>query len=423
MPKLAGIARLKKHSVKSALKKVASKVRNQLPILKNSRTASAKTNAEISRESLRGGGSKGSDSAGRARASEFYNWRNSFTALFRRGAESRSSVLFIGFTLGLLYLFARIFGLSQQTEGASLGYSDPKAKDPNDFLASSSTFSNTTNSSGTFPPPSQVLQTPPQQPSPPLRPPLSQSHDGQVDTDYASESADDPVLWWKFDDDSSTDAVQGVPLTLHNDAFVAKGALHFPTSTTNRPYAIASNLTVAVTGESGEHTLATWISLASLEVPGGACPMAVQNSVSGHFDGFVWQERVHHQWMAGSENYRRSGPADNGGNAESVVGYPVHMVITYGARGVCIYRNGVAYCPCYDVPFFWQDATSMGSEVLFGTRGIHNGQTFGTFTGSVEEAAVYDYELSPRQVGELYKEGTSELAPAARHTSFLLLTS
>eukprot|EP00854_Cymbomonas_tetramitiformis_P008756 gene8756-10376_t len=226
--------------------------------------------------------------------------------------------------------------------------------------------------------------------------------------DNANGPADDPVLWWKFDDDSSTDTVQGVPLTLYNGAFVAKGALHFPTSTTNRPYAIASNLTVAVTWESGEHTLATWISLASLEVPGGACPMAVQNSVSGHFDGFVWQERVHHQWMAGSENYRRSGPADNGGNAESVVGYPVHMVITYGARGVCIYRNGVAYCPCYDVPFFWQDATSMGSEVLFGTRGIHNGQTFGTFTGSVEEAAVYDYELSPRQVGELYSAGLGE---------------
>ena len=58
-----------------------------------------------------------------------------------------------------------------------------------------------------------------------------------------------------------------------------------------------------------EKTLVAWVSLDDLDQPGGGSAISVQigNGQGGNgFDGIVYAERMPHQWMAGSDFWRRS---------------------------------------------------------------------------------------------------------------------
>lgn len=91
-----------------------------------------------------------------------------------------------------------------------------------------------------------------------------------------------------------------------------------------------------------DKTLEAWIQLDGLGQKGSGV-ITLQDLDGNQFDSIVFAELSDRQWLAGSNNHRRTLPFD-GPLEESGSAQPVHLAITFATDGTIVgYRNGVPY--------------------------------------------------------------------------------
>ena len=157
-----------------------------------------------------------------------------------------------------------------------------------------------------------------------------------------------------------------------------------------------------------EKTLVVWAAPDSLNQRGGTA--LTIDDLRDHFDGIVFGEREPKRWMAGSNGFART-QKDPGANAEETAstGTFVQMAIVYEKDKISLYRNATPYASYSigDLPSFPPE-----SIVMIGKRHLSAGSG-ATFTGSIDDARVYDRALSPAQIAALKPNEPSDPPPVA----------
>ncbi|MDG2124657.1 MAG: DUF1553 domain-containing protein, partial [Verrucomicrobiales bacterium] len=194
-------------------------------------------------------------------------------------------------------------------------------------------------------------------------------------------------------------------LTAHHSARVENGAAvldgggHF----TSPPLATAL----------GEKTLEAIVQLDTLNQQGGGV-VTVQTNDGDTFDSIVFAERDTNQWLAGSDNHRRTGPF-NAPQESTATREPVHLAITYSADGtITAYRNGQPY----------GSPTRRGNLHRYSANNYHLavGLRHGPPTtksgdrllrGRVLKAALYDRVLTPGDIAALASGDSSYVSETA----------
>jgi len=141
-------------------------------------------------------------------------------------------------------------------------------------------------------------------------------------------------------------------------------------------------------------TLEAWVQLDDLEQRGGGV-VTLQNVGGDVFDSIVYGERQRAQWIAGSDNFRRTQDV-SGLQEEAASSAPVHLAVTYSRGGlITMFRNGMPYGNPYEtqaVNFAAGDA-----QLLVGLRHGHAAEGR-TLRGHVVEARLYDRALTASEV-------------------------
>jgi hypothetical protein len=144
-----------------------------------------------------------------------------------------------------------------------------------------------------------------------------------------------------------------------------------------------------------EKTLEVWVQLDGLDQRGGAAlSLETRNGVI--FDAIVFGEREPGHWMAGSNNFARSG-SFGGSREEAAETQSVQVAIVYADDGtITAYRNGEVYGePVRTAPL--QPFAASEAEILFGLR--HRPAGGNRFLqGRIERAALYDRSLTAAEV-------------------------
>jgi beta-fructofuranosidase len=158
-----------------------------------------------------------------------------------------------------------------------------------------------------------------------------------------------------------------------------------------------------------DKTLVAWVTPANLTQQGGS--VLTIEKPGGSFDAIVLGEIASAKWMAGSEMFHRTQqdqatvPVETGG-----AGDRVQIAIVYRARQVTIYRNGTQ-TSSYTVE--GQERFGEDSFVLIGLRHLAAAPQNRFFTGSVEDARIYNLALSPEQIRSLKIQQISDPPPMA----------
>jgi hypothetical protein len=205
-----------------------------------------------------------------------------------------------------------------------------------------------------------------------------------------------PIHRWTFNDGTATDSVGTAHGTLYGSATIAAGRLHLTGSNPNNRMETGSfGHTLA------EKTLVAWCTLENSENDSKGGPLSVQSG--SVFDAIVYGERVHKQWMNGSDWWNRT-PLNNGGAAETLAEPDaIMMAIVYASdNGIKIYRNGTSYAAIAQgsLGSFGTDAVA-----LIGPRHGASGTFYGYFNGYIDEARIYNTALNSSQIAVLAAEG------------------
>ncbi|QEF99013.1 Planctomycete cytochrome C [Stieleria maiorica] len=156
-------------------------------------------------------------------------------------------------------------------------------------------------------------------------------------------------------------------------------------------YAVTAPIDVPIS----QKTMEVWLKLANLEQRAGGA-ITLQSPDGVQFDAIVFAERDAGQWLAGSNNFRRTEPF--GGSRETSADREVvHVAITYDAQGTITgYRNGQPYGKSYrsDGPLVFAAGRSI---VGFGVRHLPAGGNR-LLSGTILEARLYDHALSAEQI-------------------------
>ena len=199
--------------------------------------------------------------------------------------------------------------------------------------------------------------------------------------------APEPMSRWDFSK-GPEDTVGGMPVTLHDGAKLRKGGL----ALNGKGYAVTAPLTRSLR----EKTLVAWVKLSSLDQRGGGV-MSIQTGGGATFDAIVYAEKTPGEWLAGSDQFRRTKPF--GGSPEKEATRPVHLAVAYHADGTIRgYRNGEPYGNTYvaDARAPMEFAAGQ-SEVSFGVR--HLPAIPGRMlSGVILSAALYDQPLDEQSV-------------------------
>ncbi|MEO0445273.1 MAG: LamG-like jellyroll fold domain-containing protein [Verrucomicrobiota bacterium] len=147
----------------------------------------------------------------------------------------------------------------------------------------------------------------------------------------------------------------------------------------------------------GEKTLDVVVQLDGLEQRGGGA-LTIQGVGGSPFDSIVFNERKRGQWLAGSNQHRRTKDFPGASVEESQD--PVRVTIVYQPDGVIRgYRNGKPYGESYRTER--QEFSKGEAQVVIGLR--HGTRVDGkrTLRGKVLQARVFDRALSEEEVREL----------------------
>jgi cytochrome c553 len=151
-----------------------------------------------------------------------------------------------------------------------------------------------------------------------------------------------------------------------------------------------------------EKTLEAWLYTDNLSQRGGGV-LGVEGITVHAFDTVVFGESAAKKWLPGSNNFKRTQQPD-GMEEISKPDQRVHIAITYAMDGtIAVYRNGEPY----GIPYKKTDIQVFNegdSRVLIGLR--HTGAGNGFFQGRVDEARIYDRELSAQEVYASFRAGS-----------------
>lgn len=158
-----------------------------------------------------------------------------------------------------------------------------------------------------------------------------------------------------------------------------------------------------------DKTLVVWVTPADVAQRGGSA-LTIEKP-GGIFDALVLGEITPGRWMAGSDMFKRTQqdqqrfPAAAAGD-----GPPMQIAIAYRGREVTLSSNGVP-CATYTVPA----AERFGEDcrVLMGLRHSTAAPEGRFFTGSIDDARIYDIALAPEQLAALRPNTPSEPTPLA----------
>lgn len=143
-----------------------------------------------------------------------------------------------------------------------------------------------------------------------------------------------------------------------------------------------------------EKTLEVWVRLDDLAQQGGGT-ISLQSLDGQFFDAIVFGEREAGEWMAGSNNFRRT--RSFGGLRESDPDDVICFAIVYAADGTITgYRNGAVYGSPYQVEET-QDFAAHAGVVLLGCRHEPSGGNR-LLRGTILKANLYDRSLSADEV-------------------------
>lgn len=157
-----------------------------------------------------------------------------------------------------------------------------------------------------------------------------------------------------------------------------------------------------------DKTLVAWLCLRTLQQPGAA---AISLMDGEDFDAIVIGERQPGRWMAGSDFFRRTQPAeDQTRNVPESAGSNTLVMVAAVYEGVQIrlYRNGELYATYQSEKPRSFPSTA---NVLLGLR--YSGQMgeIGFLDGEIEEARAFDRALTAQQIAALKPNQQGEPAP------------
>ena len=158
-----------------------------------------------------------------------------------------------------------------------------------------------------------------------------------------------------------------------------------------------------------DKTLVAWVSPGNLTQRGGSV-LTIEKS-AGVFDAIVFGERVTGKWMAGSNGFSRTAKEQDATSAETADAKTlVQIAITYRGKQVTIYRDGEEYAK-----YVVEDSERFDSEsmVLMGLRHRDAQAENRFFTGSVEDARIYNVALDERSIAALKPNELSDPKPLA----------
>jgi hypothetical protein len=211
-----------------------------------------------------------------------------------------------------------------------------------------------------------------------------------------------PVARWTFDIDAS-DAVGSLHGTVFNGAKVAQGRLILGGSG-------GYLKTPPLPKEIRAKTLEAWVRLTDRDQQGGGV-ITLQTPDGSTFDSIVIGELEAGQWIAGSENLRRTRPVQGGREASAPTEW-VHLAAVYSADNrITLYRNGVPYGVSYAPTGEGSTLRTFAKNtatILLGLR--HTGAGNGALRGEIAEARLYDTALSKEQIAESYRIGIADVS-------------
>jgi hypothetical protein len=198
-----------------------------------------------------------------------------------------------------------------------------------------------------------------------------------------------PLARWTFEGDTR-DSIGSMHGELIGDASIANGRLVLNGAGYVRTAPLGTDLAAK--------TLVARVKVDPLDQSGGGV-LTLQTTDGVFFDSIVYGERVSRQWMAGSDEFRRTQDLVGAFPEEASAGF-VQMAIVYASDGsITAYRNGLPYGEPY-VPATGQRTFLAGNaEVLLGMRHTLGANPY--FRGEIEDAALYDRALSAAEVAEL----------------------
>ena len=195
-----------------------------------------------------------------------------------------------------------------------------------------------------------------------------------------------PLARWEFDGDFR-DSMGGLHGTAVGNARIENGGLVLDGAS----YVETPPMAAALEGK----TLEAWVQLEGHEQRGGAA-ISLQSRDGVIFDAIVFGEREPGRWMAGSNNFARSGsfggPSEDGAKEAAV-----QVVLVYTEDGtITAYRDGEIYGkPMRVAPL--QPFVAGETEILFGLRHKPAGGNR-LLKGRIERAAIYDRPLTAAEV-------------------------
>ncbi|MEQ9380171.1 MAG: DUF1553 domain-containing protein, partial [Pirellulales bacterium] len=214
------------------------------------------------------------------------------------------------------------------------------------------------------------------------------------DANALAHSVPQPIAYWEFDGDLA-DAIGDADGSARNGARLEDDALVVDG---NQAHVVTAPLKQTLR----EKTLEAWVTLDQLDQQGGGV-MTVQTPDGVTFDSIVFGEASPRQWLAGSNNFRRTQPFA-GEEETQAVEAPVHLAIAYHADGRIVgYRNGQPYGSAYqsEGPAEFKAGNTV---VSFGVRHLPaTGNRM--LSGRIHRAHLYDRALTDEEIA-----ATSQLA-------------
>ena len=204
---------------------------------------------------------------------------------------------------------------------------------------------------------------------------------------------------WSFNDGTADDSIGNADGVLSGGAAIDGQRLRIDGA--------GKMLTSGIGNPIGEKTMVVWTSLEDLTDRTMGSALTLENNANGDvFDAIVYAELADREWMAGSNFYQRT--QDPGGPQESVQEPgEVMIAVVYGPdNSITLYRDGVLYGASYAKGSLVNYAGSALVQI-----GPRHGNHADVYDGWVNEARIYNYALSPNEIGILHALGPNRLEP------------